>query len=216
MRRAFHEAFLKASNSARALLASRSMRTTVIVAAALLFLLGPTRAAHADDAPAFGHDESPYQLRLDIDIAAVVLGGVLWAGPNFIGNTTAPPSCGGSTTPACVVGDLNPFDRLAVGYSSQAARTAADVISLLPIAYLAIDIIDVRFRHWRTYLTDLWVMAEVLVWNGAIQELTRRAVRRPRPFLYTPGVYPSERDHSESGFSFYSGHTSFAFAVATV
>jgi len=48
-----------------------------------------------------------------------------------------------------------------------------------------------------------------------VQDIVRRAVRRPRPFLNTPGVYPSERDSAEAGFSFYSGHTSFAFALAT-
>jgi membrane-associated phospholipid phosphatase len=191
--------------------------TATATAATLLLLLAPAAPARAgDDKPAFEHDESPYRLRLDIDIAAVVLGGALWAGTSFIGNTTAPPFCGGSNTPACNPGALNAFDRLAVGHSNTRARTAADVLSFLPLAYLAIDIVDVGFRNWRTYLTDMWVMAEVLAWNGAIQDLTRRAVRRPRPFLYTPGVYPGERDHAESGFSFYSGHTSFAFAVATV
>jgi membrane-associated phospholipid phosphatase len=118
-------------------------------------------------------------------------------------------------TPPCDPAGLNAFDRLAVGHSSQPARTAADVLSVIPVAYLAIDIADVGVRHWKTYLTDLWVVAEVLAWNGAIQDIVRRAVRRPRPFLYTPGVYPSERDNAEAGFSFYSGHTSFAFAMAT-
>ena len=42
----------------------------------------------------------------------------------------------------------------------------------------------------------------------------RRTVRRPRPYLYTTDVYPADRDKAESTFSFYSGHTSFAFALA--
>lgn len=183
---------------------------------ALSLTLALTTATSRADEPAFSHDESPYQLRLDVDIAVVTLGAVLWGGTSFIGNTTAPPFCGGTNTPPCDASNLNAFDRLAVGHSSQPARTAADIISFLPIAYLAIDIGDVGVRHWKTYLTDLWVVAEVVGWNGAIQDVVRRAVRRPRPFLYTPGVYPSERDNAESGFSFYSGHTSFAFAMATV
>ncbi|HWF85650.1 MAG TPA: phosphatase PAP2 family protein [Vicinamibacterales bacterium] len=171
-------------------------------------------AGRADE-PAFAHDESPYHIRLDVDIGTVVLGGILWAGTSFIGNTTAPPFCGGTNTPPCDASQLNAFDRLAVGHSSQPARTAADVLSVIPVAYLAIDMADVGFYHWKTYLADLWVVAEVLAWNGAVQDIVRRAVRRPRPFLYTPGVYPSERDRAEAGLSFYSGHTSFAFALAT-
>jgi membrane-associated phospholipid phosphatase len=75
--------------------------------------------------------------------------------------------------------------------------------------------LDVGPRNWKTYLTDLWVVAEALAWNGAVQDIVRRAVRRPRPFLYSQGVYPDERNTAEAGLSFYSGHTSFAFALAT-
>ncbi len=185
-------------------------RTVVPLALVVLAAAGPAAA----DEP-FAHDESPYALRLDVDIATVTLGAVLWGGTSFIGATTQPPFCGGTNTPACDASQVNAFDRLAIGHSSQAARTAADIISFVPIAYLGLDMIDVGARHWKTYLTDLWVVAEALAWNGAVQDIVRRAVRRPRPFLYTPGVYPSDRDSPESGFSFYSGHTSFAVALAT-
>ena len=163
----------------------------------------------------FTHDESPYSLRLDLDIATLVLGAALWGGTSFIGNTAPPPYCGGTNTPPCDPSALNAFDRLAVGHTNQNARTAADVIEFVPIVYLGLDMFDVGLKNWKTYLTDLWVVAEALAWNGAIQDIVRRAVRRPRPFLYTPGAYPSERDGAEASFSFYSGHTSFAFALAT-
>jgi membrane-associated phospholipid phosphatase len=181
--------------------------------ALVLLALAITAARPASADEPFGHDESPYNLRLDVDIAVLVAGGVLWAGTGLIGSVS-PPYCGGSNTPPCNAGALNAFDRLAVGQSSRAARTAADAISFVPIAYLALDMFDVGARHWKTYLTDLWVVAEALAWNGALQDIVRRATRRPRPFLYTPGVYPAERDGSDAGFSFYSGHTSFAFALA--
>src|SRR5438067_10567137 len=93
-------------------------------------------ADEAKEAPAFAHDESPYALRLDVDIATLVLGGVLWAGTSFIGNTQA-PFCGGTNTPPCDASGVNAFDKLALNHSSSAARTAADVISFVPIAYLA-------------------------------------------------------------------------------
>src|SRR5438270_3203901 len=188
----------------------RSAAILALVATVSLTVAAPARA----DQP-FAHDESPYALRLDVDIAVVVLGATLWAGTGLIGSTTQAPFCGGSATPPCDASGLNALDRLALNHSSPGARTAADVISFLPIAYLGIDMFDVGPRNWKTYLTDLWVVAEALAWNGAIQDIVRRAVRRPRPFLYTPGVYPTERDSSDAGYSFYSGHTSFAFALAT-
>jgi membrane-associated phospholipid phosphatase len=188
------------------------MRLTIASMLALAVAVAAPNRAVADEP--FTHDESPYLLRLDLDIATLVLGGALWAGTSFIGNTTAPPFCGSTNAPPCDASQLNAFDRLAVGHSSSPARTAADIISFVPIAYLALDMFDVGIRHWKTYLTDLWVVAEALAWNGAIQDIVRRAVRRPRPFLYTPGLYPDERDRAEATFAFYSGHTSFAFALA--
>ncbi len=168
---------------------------------------------HVPDEP-FTHDESPYTLRLDVDIAVVVLGGAIWGGTNFIGNT-ALPYCGTATTPPCDPNQVNAFDRLAIGHISQPARTAANVISFVPIIYVGLDIFDVGIKNWKTYFTDLWVVVEAMAWNGAIQDVVRRAVRRPRPFLYTPGAYPSDRDASEATLSYFSGHTSFAFTLAT-
>ncbi|MGZ3440575.1 MAG: hypothetical protein ACXVDD_13725, partial [Polyangia bacterium] len=187
-----------------------------LVALALAGSLTASPTTHADapkEPPIFAHDESPYALRLDVDIATLILGAVLWGGTSFIGNTQA-PFCGGTNTPPCDRAGVNAFDRLAFDHSSAPARTAADIISFVPIAYLGLDMFDVGPRHWKTYLTDLWVVAEALAWNGALQDIVRRAVRRPRPFLYSPGVYPTERDNADAGFSFYSGHTSFAFALA--
>lgn len=189
-----------------------SRRRTLALTVAAMLLAG-SNARAVDETP-FSHDESPYQLRLDIDIAVLALGGTLWAGTSLIANTVQPPWCGGSATPPCDPSALNALDRIAVGQSNGPARTAAHIISFVPIAYLGLDIFDVGPRRWKTYLTDLWVVAESLAWNGAIQDIVRRAVRRPRPFLYSPGLYPNERDSPDAGFSFYSGHTSFAFALA--
>jgi membrane-associated phospholipid phosphatase len=197
------------------------MRSAVVLCLVAIVPLAIATPARADDGkPAvpsepFTHDESPYALRLDIDIATVVLGATLWGGTGLIGSTTQAPFCGGSATPPCDPSGINALDRLALNHSSAGARTAADIISFIPIAYLGIDMFDVGLRNWKTYLTDLWVVAESLAWNGAIQDIVRRAVRRPRPFLYSPGVYPADRDSSDAGYSFYSGHTSFAFALAT-
>ena len=180
------------------------MRSALVLCLAATLPLALATPARADDgkpvvpAEPFTHDESPYALRLDVDIAVLVLGATLWGGTSLIGSTTQAPFCGGSATPPCDSSGINALDRLALNHSSTSARTAADVLSFIPIAYLGIDMFDVGPRHWKTYLTDLWVVAEALAWNGAIQDIVRRAVRRPRPFLYTAGVYPDERDSSDA------------------
>jgi membrane-associated phospholipid phosphatase len=173
------------------------------------------RASGADE-PALAHDESPYHLRLDVDIPVTLLGGVLWAGTTLITDELGPPSCGGTKTQPCDPSALNAFDRLALGHHSTAARTASDALSFVPAVYLALDVADVGIRRWRSYLTDFGIVAEVVAWDGAIQNIVQRAVRRPRPFLYSPSFYPAERDKAESGLSFYSGHTALAFGLATM
>jgi undecaprenyl-diphosphatase len=76
------------------------------------------------------------------------------------------------------------------------------------------EVVDAGVTNWRAWLSDAVVITEAVVWTGAIQDLTRRAVRRPRPWAYTTNPN-ANRDGVEAQFSFFSGHTSNVFAMAT-
>jgi membrane-associated phospholipid phosphatase len=162
--------------------------------------------------------DRPYQLRLDIDITLLLGGTVLWGGTIFVGaGATPPPWCGTMTTPACDPKGLNALDRTAAGLFNPKASLAADILTgVVPGALIALDIVDAGVvRNWRGWLEDGVVIAQAVAWDGAIQDIVRRAVRRPRPFMYTPGLNAGEREGPEATFSFYSGHTSGTFAIAT-
>jgi membrane-associated phospholipid phosphatase len=151
-----------------------------------------------------------YQLDAAIDTALLLGGLTLWVTPYLVvGNTTAGPSCD-----PCDAGKLNALDRPFAGSANPTARAVANVWLAVPAIYAIADIGDVGGRHWRSYLSDFVVVAESLAWDGALQEIVRRAVRRPRPYLYAPGLYPDDRSTNEASFSFYSGHTSAAFNIA--
>jgi len=160
---------------------------------------------------------SPYTLRLDVDLPLLILGTTLWGGTSFIGGTAAPPPwCGTDTTPACDRSGVNALDRLAFDRSNTTDRLAANVmVGVVPGAFTILDIVDTGVTHWRGWLVDAVVITEAVVWSGAAQDIVRRAVRRPRPFMYTPGLNPTERDGAEADFSFFSGHTSNTFAMVT-
>ncbi|HZS35408.1 MAG TPA: phosphatase PAP2 family protein [Polyangia bacterium] len=175
---------------------------------ALLFAIATLLAR-----PAAAGGDSPYRLRLDIDLPLLALGTTLWAGSSFVSNAP-PPSCGAPSTPACDVTQVNALDRSAI-YYNPSLRGVATGVGLVPVAFLLIPFIDAGPRHWRSWLTDFVVIAEALAWDGAVQDVVRRAVRRPRPFLYLDGAGGFERTSAEATFSFYSGHTSFAFTLAT-
>lgn len=160
----------------------------------------------------------PYQLRLDVDLALLIGGTVLWGGTSFIGAGSAPPSwCGTATTPPCDPSGVNALDRTAVGLYDPKAKIAANVLTgVVPGALTVMDVVDAGLVHnWRGWLSDAVVITEAVLWDGAVQDIVRRAVRRPRPYMYTPGLNPSGREGPEANFSFFSGHTSGTFAMAT-
>ena len=56
--------------------------------------------------------------------------------------------------------------------------------------------------------TDILIIVDAVFTNGAVNELTRLAVQRPRPFVY---ANPQGEGGNPAHYtSFYSGHTSFA------
>ena len=174
-------------------------------------VVGAPAAARADASPG-----DPYQLRLDVDLGLFLGGLVLWGGTAFVAGSAPPSWCGTSTTPPCDPNALNALDRTAVGLYDTKARVAADAITgIVPGALVILDVADAGVRNWRGWAADGVVIAEAVVWDGAVQDIVRRAVRRPRPYMYTPGLNPSQRDGPEANFSFFSGHTSGTFAMAT-
>ena len=178
---------------------------------------GGVELAPARPAPPPPTEQSPYFLRLDIDLPLLLLGTTLWGGTSVIGvGSTPPPWCGSSTTAPCNASSVNALDRAAIGFYSPSAATAGNVlVGVLPAAFTALDIVDAGFKNWRGWLTDAVVITEAVVWSGAMQDIVRRAVRRPRPYMYVPGLNPSGRDGPEADFSFFSGHTSNLFAMVT-
>jgi membrane-associated phospholipid phosphatase len=160
-------------------------------------------SAHADDP----YVEQPYQVDLQVDLPLFIGGTALWLGPTlFIESHIDPSICS-----LCDSSKVNAFDRRFINQHSSQARLVANLVYAVPISATLLDMLDVGPSHWKGYLSDYLVVAESLVWQGAVQELVRHAIRRPRPFLYSAGVYPAERQYTEATLSFYSGHTSSVF-----
>ena len=191
------------------------------VALALLASAAPARAEAPDQS------RSPYQLQLYIDVPILVGTITLWIVPSYAVGGNVPGSPCGTTLPniattgmppdsnlPCDPSKLNPLDRLVVGHYNPTARPISDAFFALPALFAAVEVFDVGITHWRSYLTDALVSAEAVTINGAMDEIVRRAVRRPRPYLYIDGAYPDDRNKPEASFSFYSGHTSSMYALA--
>ena len=158
--------------------------------------------------------ESPYRLRVSVDVPLLVIGGTIWIVPYLLfTEQLAGPVCD-----PCDIGKVNVFDRWSIQYHSSAAGLTGNVLLyVLPALWLAIEIPDYGIRSPKGYFIDMAVLAETLAWSGTLDEVFRRSLRRPRPYLYVPDIFPDQRTKAEATFSFYSGHSSamFAFAVMT-
>lgn len=178
-----------------------------------------TAAPIAPPAPSAGPG-SPFALRLAVDLP-VTLGAGLAAAVSELAKSELPgPQCGGG---GCDPQRINPLDRLSIGSHSQGARTASDVllgINLgLPFLLDFFDVLGNRPRDgWRGYGTDVLVLAEVFAVNASLNALFKYAVRRTRPLVYDPdpdAFTAEERADPDAALSFYSGHSSFSFSMAT-
>jgi membrane-associated phospholipid phosphatase len=111
----------------------------------------------------------------------------------------------------CRPSEVNGFDRGAIGWNSGVAGDLSDVTAgLTVVAALALDLSDVGFT--RAFLEDTVVLVEAEALNSALVTLFKYTVQRPLPVVYA-GQAP-DLLHSAGGYrSFYSGHTSLAFAA---
>lgn len=169
------------------------------------------KKAPAQDVP---KTQSPFELHLSVELPLLGAGITFWTVPYlFLTDELAGPHCD-----PCDSSKVNVLDRQTLSVHMQWARTTADVMlyALPPIFFVA-RLFDYGITAWKGWLTDAVVVSEAVVWSGVVNEVERRLIRRPRPFMYTAGLYPDRRNNAEAELSYYSGHTSaaFAFVVAT-
>lgn len=107
--------------------------------------------------------------------------------------------------------ELAPWDRPFAGTHSETARNVSDVLiagALLPPVWMWSMGKD-RNESQQYLLQDLWGLSQLMFFSSGLNLLTRSLVHQPRPL-----VYSTDNTGPESLHSFYSGHTSAAFALA--
>jgi membrane-associated phospholipid phosphatase len=104
----------------------------------------------------------------------------------------------------------------ASGVSSVARVSDVNAFVLLPLAMLGLDIgFSLRDSHdWRVAAVDVLLIAEAVGLTAVATQITKFSVGRARP--YAVGADPGAlTDGPDSRLSFFSGHASFSFSVAT-
>ncbi len=160
--------------------------------------------------------EPPEPLRYDLRVdGAIALG--TWA--VYGGSELAKGSLAPSTCRWCEPGTLDAKVREALvwGYVDQ-ARTASDLIAfaVLPLGMAGHQLIAARsagdaHAGW----VDVLIVAEAAGIAMDVNQLVKFAAGRQRPFVhYGNWSDPNRKPDPDDNLSFYSGHTTFTFAVA--
>jgi membrane-associated phospholipid phosphatase len=117
----------------------------------------------------------------------------------------------------CKQASVNGLDRWVAGTYRPGVSLAGDILisSVISLAVL-LDLLNVveAAEPATSFLTDLVVMGEALLVNGAINQVVKFAAARPRPLLYERALSDPLQNDPDNYVSFYSSHTSTAFALA--
>jgi membrane-associated phospholipid phosphatase len=179
--------------------------------AAVLAVLAVARHAHAEPS------ELRYDLRVDIPLtAATGLGFVL---TEALRGSIAPAACRWCDRNADGSDGLNGLDagvRSALRWSdTSAANTVSNVtaFALSPLlAYGLPALLAAREGRLGAFPVDALVITEAVALVAALNQVVKFSAARARPFVHAATV--AAPMDSDNNLSFFSGHTSFAFALA--
>ena len=168
--------------------------------------IAPFEAPPPVDVARGGPRASVYRLTPTVDVPVIAAAGI------FVGVTELSSEQIVRTRCPCSVAEVNAFDRFAIGNESALARAFSDITVLAAMSVpLALDAVELGFRE--PLLEDAVVLVETLAVNTAVGSATKLLVQRPRPRTYAGD--PTSLKDPQGYQSFFSGHTSTAFAALT-
>ncbi|MDO5774931.1 MAG: phosphatase PAP2 family protein [Spirochaetales bacterium] len=106
---------------------------------------------------------------------------------------------------------INAFDRIFVNPYSKTLDTAGTVLSAAACISPAI----LAFAPKNQWLEIGTMYAETMLFAWGFKELGKLCVNRARPYMYFDGAPQEEIEDGDWANSFFSGHTTLAFAAAT-
>ncbi len=110
---------------------------------------------------------------------------------------------------------VNSFDRTFAVFSYDKTIASVSDFSLISLSLTpSLFYFSKKFRTKEKFLIPV-LFAEVLALNTGINFIVKNMVSRKRPYVYETNKNYEKRTSSDATRSFYSGHSSLAFACAT-
>jgi hypothetical protein len=169
-------------------------------------------------APARGDESRRLRYDTAIDLTITGAGGILWITSELLKPSLAPQSCRWCDEP------LNPVDaavrEAARSPEPRIAGRASNVLGFygVPALLYGADALvarrDGRFSEWPA---DALIITQAAVLAADLNQAVKLAFGRERPFVHAlpPDRKGDNHEPADNNLSFYSGHTTFAFALAT-
>ena len=168
---------------------------------------------------------APLDLRVDVAVDVPIAAGaaLAWIVSEAAKSSLAPSSCRWCGAPATADGplDVNRIDRgtrdalrwsntdLAHNLSNLAAFVVA------PMAALGLSAVGARNAgEGPTFWTDALVMVESVALTALLNQIVKFSAGRERPYRAAQSEDERARSDPDGNLSFFSGHTSLAFALA--
>ena len=179
----------------------------------LSLVVGGARSARGAEPEA-----PPGELRYDwkVDGALTVTALAFWGGTELLRSQLAPATCRW-----CQVDALDTSVRDALVWSDTSAANLASNIGayvVVPLVGLGLTALAAEHDGRRSDIAgNSLVIAEAVAVSGALSQIVKFTAGRERPFVH---ALPADEktltaQPSDNNLSFYSSHTSFAFALAT-
>lgn len=152
-----------------------------------------------------------FPLRPAVDIPVLALSAAIWMLPVFLDKELTSDIC----TPTCEPTAINKLDRTVIHYNSSGARIASDVLIVaLPVSSAALSFLDLERFGKKAVLENIVLIAESIAVTGALNQIVKFAVARPRPYMYRGNEQDRIRYGDAGDYrSFFSNHTSMGFAA---
>jgi membrane-associated phospholipid phosphatase len=157
-----------------------------------------------------GYSQSPYKLSLSKEIPLVGSGFVLGGISQFIHERVSAFTM--EQISGLSIASINKFDRSAIYNYSLNLNEASDVLVGVSIGIPSLLFIDSGIRNdWQTIST---IYFETAIFATFIPRIVKMSSERTRPFVYNSIAPLDKKLESDARHSFFSGHTTWAFASA--
>jgi len=181
----------------------------------MVALLVAPGAIEAQDASSESHDPTDIQYRSSVDVPLTVAAIAAWGLPALL---QGPAPCRWCERSPDGRDSLNRLDRTVrdawrwhdPGPAAKLGDLSLGLAIAIPVGALIVSHGDFDEGFGR----DVLVVLEATAISGALTQVAKYSTRRERPWAHFDDVPPGETlDSAGSTLSFFSGHTSIAFAV---